>query len=205
MMGWLALLSSIICSSSFSNGTLPAAAWRSCALRSILQLFTSSCAILRMRSAFGTVLPGQRTSTSRSFTGLTRANTSAYEMSPGLTDVREDSVNDVWEDLPESLLSDLLPPSSLSSLGRFRPSTTSLATPAHSSARLTSQSQRSPRLATPMYLNPRFLAVSCVYGLSPEISRNMYHIDPMSMNGSSRDGRKPHFALLWTLWPSKSR
>mmetsp|Transcript_48796 Transcript_48796/g.156048 ORF Transcript_48796/g.156048 Transcript_48796/m.156048 type:complete len:286 (-) Transcript_48796:247-1104(-) len=182
MMGWFSLFSRIICSSSFSSGTLPRI---SCAgvLRSILQFCTSSCAILRIKSAFGTVLPGHRTSTSRSFTGLTRASTSAYEMSPALTSGPEDT------DVSAECLAPSLVASSGSSRGRLRPSMTSLAMPVQISVRPTNQSQRSPRLATPTYLKPRFLVVSCVYGLSPEISRNMYHTDPMSMKLSVGDKR----------------
>mmetsp|Transcript_11689 Transcript_11689/g.26660 ORF Transcript_11689/g.26660 Transcript_11689/m.26660 type:complete len:282 (-) Transcript_11689:207-1052(-) len=183
MMGWLVLSSRIICSSSFNRGTLPGGAGWSCVLLSILQFATSSCAIFRISSALGTVLPGHRTSTSRSFTGLTRASTSAYEMSPALTR-GTDEIEVSSEGLLASFLPCFLPLSSASSRGRLRPSMTSLAMPAQVSTRPTSQSQRSPRLATPMYLNPLFLVVSWVYGLSPEISRNMYQTDPMSMNGS---------------------
>mmetsp|Transcript_48489 Transcript_48489/g.140462 ORF Transcript_48489/g.140462 Transcript_48489/m.140462 type:complete len:205 (-) Transcript_48489:303-917(-) len=188
IIGELARLSTIICSSSFSSGILPPAVCRSCwtwTLRSILQLFTSSCAILRIRSALGTVRPGHLTSTSRSLTGLTRATTSAYEISPVLDSVLVDAT--VSPDCRANLLLFLLPASS--SRGRLRPSMTSLAMPAQVSVRPTSQSQRSPRLATPMYPKPRFLVLSWVYGLSPVISRHMYQTVPMSTNGSVGDRR----------------
>mmetsp|Transcript_35644 Transcript_35644/g.82813 ORF Transcript_35644/g.82813 Transcript_35644/m.82813 type:complete len:200 (+) Transcript_35644:546-1145(+) len=148
-IGALLLFSWTICSSSLTKGTLPPMLRSSCTLRSILQLLTSSCAIFKIKSALGTVRPGHLTSTSRSLTGLTRVITSAYEISPALT-----SVPEVTEepDLspPSPLLSAFLPESSPSSRGRLRPSITSLAIPAQNSERPTSQSSRSPRLATPM-------------------------------------------------------
>mmetsp|Transcript_433 Transcript_433/g.1209 ORF Transcript_433/g.1209 Transcript_433/m.1209 type:complete len:289 (+) Transcript_433:169-1035(+) len=180
MIGRQSRSDAMSCSSSLRSGVLPASACRSLTGRSgRFGQHASSCAIFRMRSALGIIRPGHLTRISSSFTGLTRAATSACRISPpALASMPGDLAV-----VPASLLPAPLP-CSPSSRGRFRPSMTSLTIPAHACVLPTNQSQRSPRLATPRYLKPLLLVVSCVYGLSPVISRNMYHTDPMSIKSS---------------------